>query len=72
MSSTYKTLRVTRSDDDHVVTVELNRPEALNAMNTEMGRELLHCFDAFQWDTTVRAVVFTGAGDKAFCVGGDL
>jgi enoyl-CoA hydratase/carnithine racemase len=72
MSSSYKALNVTRSDDGHVVTVELNRPAALNAMNTEMGRELLHCFDAFTWDTAVRAVVFTGAGDRAFCVGGDL
>jgi enoyl-CoA hydratase len=72
MSSSYKTLNVTASADGYVVTVELNRPEALNAMNTAMGEELLRCFDAFTWDKTVRAVVFTGAGEKAFCVGGDL
>jgi enoyl-CoA hydratase len=72
MSSSYKTLNVTASPDGYVVTVELNRPEALNAMNTAMGEDLLRCFDAFQWDKTVRAVVFTGAGEKAFCVGGDL
>ncbi len=72
MSSSYKTLNVTASPDGYVVTVELNRPEALNAMNTAMGEELLRCFDAFTWDKTVRAVVFTGAGEKAFCVGGDL
>ena len=72
MSSSYKTLNVTASPDGYVVTVELNRPEALNAMNTAMGEELLRCFDAFMWDKTVRAVVFTGAGEKAFCVGGDL
>jgi enoyl-CoA hydratase/carnithine racemase len=72
MSSPYSTLSVTRSDDGFVATVELCRPEALNAMNTAMGRELLHCFDGFFWDQTLRAVVFTGAGDKAFCVGGDL
>ena len=72
MSSDYKTLNVTRSTDDFVVTVELNRPEALNAMNTAMGRDLLHCFEALKWDTTARAVVFTAAGAKAFCVGGDL
>jgi len=57
MSSSYKTLDVTRSADGFVVTVELNRPEVLNAMNTAMGEELLHCFEAFQWDRTVRAVV---------------
>ena len=72
MSSSYNTLNVSRSDDDFVVTVELCRPDALNAMNTEMGEELLRCFDAFQWDRTVRVVVFTGAGERAFCVGGDL
>jgi len=72
MSSSYKTLNVTASPDGYVVTVELNRPEALNAMNTAMGEELLRCFDAFTRDKTVRAVVFTGAGEKAFCVGGDL
>jgi enoyl-CoA hydratase len=72
MSSSYKTLAVTRSSDGFVVTVELDRPEALNAMNTAMGEELLHCFDAFTWDKTVRAVILTGASDKAFCVGGDL
>ena len=72
MSSSYRTLNVTRSADGHVVTVEMNRPEALNAMNTQMGEELLRCFDAFVWDTAARAVVFTGAGERAFCVGGDL
>jgi enoyl-CoA hydratase/carnithine racemase len=72
MSSDYRTLNVTRSPDDFVVTVELHRPEALNAMNTEMGRDLLRCFEALKWDTTARAVVFTGSGTKAFCVGGDL
>jgi enoyl-CoA hydratase len=72
MSSDYKTLNVGRSADGYVVTVELNRPEALNAMNTAMGRDLLACFEALQWDREARAVVFTGSGTKAFCVGGDL
>ena len=68
----YRHLLVTRSDDRQVVTVTMNRPEQMNAMNTAMGEDLLHCFDAFTWDTAARAVVFAGAGDKAFCVGGDL
>jgi enoyl-CoA hydratase/carnithine racemase len=72
MSSEYRTLNVTRSADGFIATVELNRPEVLNATNTAMGEDLLRCFDGFQWDRTVRAIVFTGAGDKAFCVGGDL
>lgn len=72
MSQYYDTLRVTPSDDGYVVTVAMHRPEALNAMNTAMGRELLHCFEDFFWDKQRRVVILTGAGDKAFCVGGDL
>jgi len=72
MSSSYKTLNVITSADGYVVTVELNRPEALNAMNTAMGEDLLRCFEDLHRSPTVRAVVFTGAGTKAFCVGGDL
>ena len=68
----YKHINVTRSADDFIVTVELNRPEVLNAMNTAMGEDLLACFEALHWDKTVRAVVLAGAGEKAFSVGGDL
>jgi len=50
MSSSYSALNVTRSADGYIVTVELHRPEALNAMNTAMGQELLHCFDGHWHD----------------------
>ena len=70
MSQSYETLQVTR--DNHVVTVEMHRPDALNAMNTAMGRELLDCFENLFWDKEARAVILTGSGEKAFCVGGDL
>ncbi|GIX46379.1 MAG: hypothetical protein KatS3mg131_0590 [Candidatus Tectimicrobiota bacterium] len=72
MRQDYETLRVSRSPDGFIVTVEMHRPEALNAMNTAMGRELLDCFEALFWDKQTRVVILTGAGDKAFCVGGDL
>lgn len=72
MSEQYETLRLTHSDETHVVTVEMYRPQALNAMNTAMGRELLDCFETLFWDQETRVVVLTGAGGKAFCVGGDL
>jgi enoyl-CoA hydratase len=72
MPQSYETLHVSRSDDGFIVTVEMHRPEALNAMNTAMGRDLLACFDGFFWDKQTRVVILTGAGDKAFCVGGDL
>ena len=56
MSSSFSTLRLERSADGHVVTVELSRPDALNAMNTEMGHDVLRCFDAFTWDRTARSL----------------
>jgi enoyl-CoA hydratase/carnithine racemase len=71
-AASYRHLLVTRSDDARVVTVTLNRPEQMNAMNTAMGEDLLACFDGFQRDPDARAIVFTGAGDRAFCAGGDL
>jgi len=72
MSDAYRHLLVTSSPDGHVVTVMLNRPEQMNAMNTATGEDLLACFDALPRDPDVRAVVFTGAGERAFCAGGDL
>ena len=72
MTQAFDTLHMTRSDDGYIVTVEMHRPAALNAMNTAMGRELLDCFAGFFWDQQLRVVVLTGAGEKAFCVGGDL
>ncbi|MGH7308219.1 MAG: enoyl-CoA hydratase-related protein [Candidatus Rokuibacteriota bacterium] len=68
----YQHLLVEPSADGYVVTVTLNRPEQMNAMNTGMGEGLLACFDALGRDAVVRAVVLTGAGDRAFCAGGDL
>jgi enoyl-CoA hydratase/carnithine racemase len=60
------------SADGHVLTVEMHRPEALNALNTAMGEDLLACFRGPAAGREVRAVVLAGAGDRAFCVGGDL
>lgn len=72
MSEHYETLRVGRCQDGYIVTVEMHRPEALNAMNTAMGRDMLACFDGLFWDKQARVVILAGAGEKAFCVGGDL
>ena len=68
----YHHLLLTRSDDRHVVTITLNRPDQHNAMNTAMGQDLLACFTALAADADARAIVFTGAGERAFCAGGDL
>jgi enoyl-CoA hydratase/carnithine racemase len=68
----YRTLLVERTPDGHVATVTFNRPEQMNAMNTAMGEDLLACFDALHRDRDARVVILTGAGDRAFCAGGDL
>ena len=58
---------------EHVVVVTLNRPEVANAMNTQMGLDLLEVFDGFcAAPNRQRCIVVTGAGAKAFCAGGDL
>jgi len=54
-----------------VVTLRLNRPEKLNALNPQMCRELVHALLRAADDRTVRTVVLTGAG-RGFCAGGDI
>jgi enoyl-CoA hydratase len=52
--------------------VLLNRPKALNALNLGMVRELARALDAWEHDPAVTRIVVTGAGEKAFCAGGDI
>lgn len=52
--------------------VILNRPQALNALNLTMVRGLTSAIDRWAVDPGVRHVVVMGAGDKAFCAGGDI
>jgi enoyl-CoA hydratase/carnithine racemase len=57
---------------DHVLLAALNRPPMLNALNTQMGRDLYDLFSRLTVDPAgIRCVVLTGTG-KAFCAGGDL
>jgi 2-(1,2-epoxy-1,2-dihydrophenyl)acetyl-CoA isomerase len=56
---------------DGVATIELNRPQALNAWNTQLGADLLAALRGVAEDDTVRAVLITGAG-RAFSSGADL
>ncbi|MCW5891542.1 MAG: enoyl-CoA hydratase/isomerase family protein [bacterium] len=60
------------STADGVATLRLNRPKALNALDAATLRELGVALDALAGDAAVRAVVVTGAGDKAFCAGADI
>jgi enoyl-CoA hydratase/carnithine racemase len=50
----------------------LNRPTALNAMNTQMMKELLNLFREQAYNDELRCVIMTGAGDRSFSTGGDL
>lgn len=52
--------------------ITLNRPERQNAITPQMTRELTSALRAADGDPAVRVVVLTGAGEKAFCAGGDL
>src|SRR5229473_1975936 len=52
--------------------VTLNRPKVLNALNKSVITELKTAFEAARDDSTVRGVIFTGAGDKAFAAGADI
>ena len=68
----YETLEV-RRHDEHVLVVTMNRPQVRNAKNTRMGIECKELFESLYVDAEdVRCIVLTGAGDKAFCAGGDL
>ena len=68
----FETLTVA-TPEPHILLVTLNRPEAANAMNTQLGRDLLALFDSIASDPAAqRCVVLTGAGSRAFCAGGDL
>ena len=55
-----------------VATITLDRPEALNAISTELALDLAAAVEPLGVDPGVGAVVLTGAGDRAFCVGADL
>jgi enoyl-CoA hydratase len=66
-----QTVAIEQRDQLHIVT--LNRPAALNALNTQMGRELHDLWTRLTAEPgDTRCVVLTGAGDKAFCAGADL
>ncbi|MGH3242268.1 MAG: enoyl-CoA hydratase/isomerase family protein, partial [Spirillospora sp.] len=63
---------VTLRHGDHVAEIVLDRPEALNALSTAMARRLAAVCAEIAADASVRAVVLSAAGEKAFCVGADL
>jgi E-phenylitaconyl-CoA hydratase len=57
---------------DHVATLTLNRPEAMNSIDPEMRAQLHAAWKRIKEDEEIRVVILTGAGEKAFCTGSDL
>ena len=58
---------------EHVLRVRLHRPESANAMNTQMGLDLLDLWDRVNAaPARHRCIILTGSGERAFCAGGDL
>ncbi|MCU0839709.1 MAG: enoyl-CoA hydratase-related protein [Rhodospirillales bacterium] len=58
--------------DRGVATITINRPDKYNAFRGQTCEEVIDAFQRAGWDRTVGVIVLTGAGDKAFCTGGDL
>lgn len=58
--------------DHHIATITFDKPEKLNAMSVAMDRRVNELVKEINTDDAVRAVILTGAGDRAFCAGSDL
>jgi len=71
MSPPYSTI-VFEKTPDHVATITLNRPSALNAFDRQMCEEMRTAWKAVKDDPDVHAVVLRAAGDAAFCAGLDV
>ncbi len=66
----FETIRVDISEG--ILTITLNRPDRMNAFTAQMMKDMIAAFDIADADDAVRAVIVTGAGDRAFCAGADL
>ena len=68
----YQTLAV-EQQGEHILLVRLNRPQVLNALNTQMGKDQHDLWTRLTAEPgALRCAVLTGAGDRAFCAGADL
>lgn len=68
--SEYKNVLV--ENKEGITTVTINRPQAMNALNSETLADLAAVFTELETDAATKAVIITGAGDKAFVAGADL
>lgn len=58
--------------EEHLLWIKLNRPEALNALNTQMAKDLLAAFQDATWQSNIWVVGLTSTSEKSFGVGADL
>ena len=58
--------------NNFIATIIINRPNKLNALNTETISELNHALSTAEKDKNIRVIIITGAGDKAFIAGADI
>lgn len=72
MLKTKKRTTVLHRQKSGIAYLQLNRPDMLNTINREMLEQLGHFLDSFKEDQTVRGVIITGAGGKAFSAGADI
>ena len=70
VTNTYEQIEI--SIEDNIATVKLNRPERFNALGGRIVEELGHALYEIEVSEEARAVILTGAGDRAFCSGVDL
>lgn len=66
----YENITVEREDNLYIVTI--NRPDVMNALNPDTHAEMAQAFDEFEQDDALWVAILTGAGDTAFCAGGDI
>lgn len=73
MTSNWETISVSQDEiAKGVFIITLNRPEAMNALNTQMGVELVECVSQLKDNKDIRVLVLTASGERSFCVGADL
>ena len=65
----YKALKIKRSD--RILTITINRPDDMNAVNEQLHSEFATIFLDAEYDNEIDIIILTGAG-KSFCAGGDL
>jgi len=63
---------ITTSKTDGICIVKINRPEKLNAMNMDAAKELTEVFENLGKDDSIKVIILTGEGDKAFSAGADI